>query len=263
MLNMSTFSRWRKVELLDLAEKLKIQDIPHSVRKNELIHKIEDHLNVLNEPLDVEVDYPELKSFYDAIVLKHENEEEAEPAVEADEEEEESVEDTNYSKLDFSEEEDDDSTFKFGFENYVSDIVVRVKQWNESLQDSLSTIQSIDKIFYLIEFYFIIRPLIEHQDAALSVSTLVTWVTGSLLVPGLVAYYINFIRYDLTSIEFDPMVFHLAKFLVSLAILNVKLNTSGDRWDYVRLGLTSWVLYLGQLPLIFALVGALLTLYIF
>lgn len=258
---MSTFSRWRKVELLDLAEKLKLPNVAHNVRKNDLIHTIEDHLNVLNEPLDVEVDYPELKSFYDSIVLKHEEE----PEVTAEEEDEESVEEDNknYNKLDFSEEDDDDSTFKFGFENYLSDIVVKVKEFNESLQDSLSTIQSIDKIFYLIEFYFIMRPLIEHQDAALSLSTLITWISFSFLLPAIIAYYINFIRYDLTTIEFDPMVFHLAKFLISLAILNLKLSTTGDRWDYARLGLTSWVHYLGQVPLIFALVGALLTLYIF
>lgn len=262
---MSTFSRWRKVELLDLAEKLKLPNVAHNVRKNELIHEIEDHLNVLNEPLDVEVDYPELKSFYESVVLKHEDEDEEQAAaVKAEEEEEEeSVDDTNYNKLDFSEEEDDDSTFKFGFENHLADIVVRVKELNESLQDSLSTIQSIDAIFFLIEFYFVMRPLIAHQDAALSLSTLVTWVLGSLALPCLIAYYINFIRYDLTTIECDPMVFHVSKFLISLAILNVQVNTGGDRWDYVRLGLASWTQYLGQLPLIFALVGALLTLYIF
>lgn len=280
-LQMSSFSRWKKVELLDLAEKLRLPKITSSARKSDLIALIEDHLNVLNEPLDVEVDYPELKSFYDAIVVKHEQDddsddqgsisatvsEESLPENVLDDVQEdtpEAVNDTdNFNTLNFSD-NDDDSTFKFGFENYLSDIVVQFKRFNESVQDSLSTIQSINAIFYLIEFYFIVRPLVERQDPTLSITTLLTWISFSFLLPALIGFYVNFIRYDLPTVQIDPMVFHLAKFLISLSILNLQLTASGGQWlVFLKLGLTSWVHHLGQLPLVFGFVGALLTLYIF
>ncbi|QLQ82565.1 hypothetical protein HG537_0H03280 [Torulaspora globosa] len=256
---MSSFNRWKKVELLDLADKLKL-NVANSIRKNELIAIIEDHLNVLSEPLDVEVDYPELKSFYDAIVVKHETDE-------ATASEEEPVEETvldGFSKVDFSEQSDEDSTFKFAFEEYLSDVAARVRSANESLQDSLSTIQAVDALFYAIEFYHVVRPLVARQDARLSSSALVTWVLFSIGIPLVAGYYVNFIRYDLPDVQVDPMVFHLAKFLVGLGILNVELDSSGSEWQvFFKLGLTAWVNHLGQLPLIFGLVGALLTVYIF
>ncbi|QLL34495.1 hypothetical protein HG536_0G03570 [Torulaspora globosa] len=263
---MSSFSRWKKVELLDLAEKLRLPNVGNNVRKSDLIAMIEEHLNVLNEPLDVEVDYPELKSFYDAIVVKHETEEAEAEEVEGEEAEDQLPERVldGFNKLDFSEESDEDSTFKFAFEDYLSDVAVQVQKLNESLQDSLSTIQSVDALFYLVEFYFVVRPLVARQDAWLSSSTLVTWAVFSAGVPALVGYYVNFIRYELPEVQVDPMVFHLAKFLVGLGILNVELDASGSGWQlFFKLGLTSWVHYLGQLPLVFGLVGALLTIYIF
>lgn len=269
----STFSRWRKVELLDLAEKLKISNIPNHVRKNDLIDTIESHLNILNEPLDIEVDYPELKAFYDSIVTKHEGEQDGEE--DQDQEQDQSTfldtSKSNFNTLNFhqsstEEDEKEKHGFKFDFQNYLSDIISQVKTVNESIQDSLSTIHSIDIILFLIEFYYIVKPLVERQDKYLSMSTLSFWVTCSYLLPLFIGYYINFIRYDL-AIEVDPMIFHLSKCLISLMILNYTLPeqclTDYPWLEFVQAGLKSWKQSLGQLPLIFAISGTVLTLYIF
>lgn len=268
----STFSRWRKVELLDLAEKLKISNIPNHVRKNDLIDTIESHLNILNEPLDIEVDYPELKSFYDSVVTKHEEEEEEGEDDQEQEQEQSTFLDTsksNFNTLNFSEksaEDEKEDSFKFNFQNYLSDIISQVKNVNESIQDSLSTIHSIDIILFLIEFYYILKPLIVLQEKSLSISTLSVWITCSYLLPILIGYYINFIRYDL-AIEIDPMIFHVSKCLISLAILNYTIPeeclTDYPWLEFVQVGMKSWKQSLGQLPLIFAISGTVLTLYIF
>lgn len=268
---MSPLSRWKKVELLDLAEKLRLDRVANSVRKSELVAMIEEHLGVLSEPLDVEVDYPELKSFYDAVAEAVEQPvadlvESAGPLRSPSATATEESEPDGFSKLDFSEDRDghDYTPFKFAFHEYLSDVVDRVQRFNESVQDSLSTIQSVDSIFAVIEFYYVMRPLVARQDGSLSAATLVTWIAGTVALPALVGYYINFIRYDLPPVQVDPMVFHVTKFLISLAILNVELSSAGNGWVvFVHLGVASWRQYLGQLPLVFALVGALLTVYIF
>lgn len=268
---MSSFSRWKKVELLDLAEKLRLANVGNSVRKSELIAMIEEHLNVLGEPLDVEVDYPELRSFYDAVVKRETPEEEApeEPMEPLGEPAGETVgeeivdEPAGFNRLDFSD-SDEDSTFKFAFEDYLADVARRVRRANESVQDSLSTMRAVNALFYAVEFYHVVRPLVARQDARLSASALVTWALFSVGVPMVAGYYVNFIRYELPDVEVDPMVFHLTKFLVGLGILNTELDASGGEWQvFLKLGLAAWVNHLGQLPLVFGLVGALLTVYIF
>lgn len=49
---MSTFARWRKAELFDLMNKLKITDVSNSTKKSDMIVLIEHYLENLSAPLD-------------------------------------------------------------------------------------------------------------------------------------------------------------------------------------------------------------------
>ncbi|QLG71345.1 hypothetical protein HG535_0B03850 [Zygotorulaspora mrakii] len=303
----STFSRWRKVELLDLADKLHISGIPGSIRKNDLISVIESHLTRLGEPLDVDVEYPELKSFYDSVVKSAEESSDVETESQIDDLENdvqldiEAVLDSesadNFNDLNLTQEsetqtesdaegnetETEGEPFRFNFQNYLSDIKDNVMSANDAAQEFLSTTKTIETLFGSIELYYITKPLIESQNRGLSFSTLVTWLSFSYFLPVIFGYYINFCRYDFT-IKVDPMIYYLTKGLLSLTISNLNVDSFAQSYattvlnfnlisglslnldlkfvNYIQLGLQSWQNSLGQLPLIFSIVGIILTLYI-
>lgn len=58
-----SLDRWKKIELLDLAEKLGLEP-SNSSTKAVLVQAITEHLESLNSPLDLE-DYPELFTYYE------------------------------------------------------------------------------------------------------------------------------------------------------------------------------------------------------
>lgn len=57
-----SFSRWRKIDLLDLADRLNIY-IATSAKKDDVIGIVENYLNSLDAPLDT-LEYPELSEYY-------------------------------------------------------------------------------------------------------------------------------------------------------------------------------------------------------
>ena len=69
MSSKSTFSRWKKADLIDLANKLEIDGFPNYAKKSDMIENLESHLNHLEKPVDFKDDYPELKSFYESMTV--------------------------------------------------------------------------------------------------------------------------------------------------------------------------------------------------
>lgn len=65
----STFSRWKKADLIDLANKLEIDGFPNYAKKSDMIDYLESHLNHLEKPVDFKDDYPELRSFYESMTV--------------------------------------------------------------------------------------------------------------------------------------------------------------------------------------------------
>ncbi|EDO17622.1 hypothetical protein Kpol_1061p48 [Vanderwaltozyma polyspora DSM 70294] len=314
----SVFQKWKKTDLLDLIEKLKINDISYQSKKTTLIQIIENYLNSLDVPLLDIVEYPELQSFYcsddyipkstkrtnnhvDDLLVKaeesvledtmsstileqkpyeiqesqekmeyidKEEEEKSETPEELEQENLDSNKKRNYSNLDFSESTSTQSSFKFKFENYLNDIVINVRRINEDIQDCLSTIYSVAIILYLIEFFHIIKYLFAiysvETDKIDIFTNIILWLWFSFLLPSLISYYVNFIRYDLPTMEMDPMIFSITKTLIAYTLNNCNYYShNGFLMTPLQVGLEVWRNSLGHLPMMFGIVGCLLTLYIF
>lgn len=279
---------WKKVKkhtLIDVATKLEISGVNFGTRKDKLVDIILDRINELGDEID-EQDFPELQIYFnsrsstrDEKDIKQESEDDeiererlgyyenmkvdsnAGQDAESDELNEESHNSgsVGYNKLRFDNDGNksaNDTTFEFKFDSYMRDIISNVKRINENVQDYLSTIYTIETIFYAIELYSVLTTYNEtpfHQISELAYSSAI-WLTFSAIIPSIVAYYINFIRYDLTYVQVDPMIFHITKLL--LALFFMMSEQSGI------IGAT-WNANLGLLPLIFSMVGILVTLYIF
>lgn len=323
----STFSRWKKADLIDLANKLEIDGFPNYAKKSDMIDYLESHLNHLEKPVDFKDDYPELKSFYESMTVEQSkdernesgsgssetatNDSDLEKAYIKDEDDEKpqsgdearaakplssrnaiSNAKTNFNLLDFSDNDSSTSAltkFKFNFQEYLSDIRYQAQKLNENVQDYLSTISSVDTIFSLLEFSFLLRNILaagqptsssslaSSLEAAVAAHNkyqctldfclpILTWLLFFRGIPSLVSYYINFIRYDL-NIELDPMTFNLTKFLVSLAIFKTCNNKNIDFHSF-RCVNQLWTQLctvnqsLGMVPLVFSIVSCLLTLYV-
>ncbi|EJS44071.1 gtt3p [Saccharomyces arboricola H-6] len=330
MSSKSTFSRWKKAELIDLANKLEINGFPNYAKKSDMIEFLEAHLNHLEEPVDFKDDYPELKSFYESMVVDQSKDEgderddgpggesrtgSSDTATNDSDLEKAYIKDddetsvhrrgsnsdgganakTNFNLLDFSSDDHGSSAsaltkFKFDFQDYVSDIKYHTQKLNENVQDYLSTISSVDTIFSIVEFSFLLRNTLaagkkpatssslassletaiaahtKHQDILDFCLPVVTWLLFFRGIPTLVSYYINFIRYDL-DIELDPMTFNLSKFLISLAIFKTCNNINMDFHSFqcvnqLWAGLCAVNHSLGMVPLVFSMVSCLLTLYV-
>lgn len=175
---MSTFARWRKAELFDLMNKLKITDVSNSTKKSDMIVLIEHYLENLSAPLDYMHDFPELQTYYeDKQQLKIESdiedeldkisstsedmeygedidmkEETSETSSDSSAEETETVvEKKDYNNLDFSEEPTKLQDFKFNFDQILDDIIDRAYIINENVKDYLSSISAVESIFTIIE----------------------------------------------------------------------------------------------------------------
>ncbi|CCC71218.1 hypothetical protein NCAS_0G03310 [Naumovozyma castellii] len=321
----SVFSRWKKWELHDLAEKLKIDDLPQASKKQVLVDAVLDYLVNLGKPLDYEHEFPELRTFYESSFWSSvKNESASSQEVSASDEQPSGSEDeklpdepktessTNFNTLNFKEIDEEEAKlgknfmnkchqFKFNFQEYVSDVINGTKRFNENVQDFLSTLATVDAMFYSVELFFLIKQLIAQDDGCGILINYLTpisiWVLVNILLPVFVSYYINFIRYDY-AIEVDPMIFHLTKGLIALTVLNyfgqedgvgrstyksIKAaltdddddeddegsvlkhiigNISHNNCDILASNLVVINKSLGQLPLIFAVVGSFLTLYV-
>lgn len=341
---MSTFSKWRKAELFDLMNKLKITDVSHSARKSDMITLVEHYLDNLEAPLDYIHDFPELQSFYeDRAQLKiesdvdedldtglnstteefedelqeqlekqlkeqlHEEEQQLNEEPEEEEQyEEEQYEDDDkqhYNKLDFSK-INNISDFKFELEKKWDDIVDRTVVLNENVKDYLSSISSVETIFTIVELVLLVHHLCDSYrpvDSYISPENIVggnmhrfhmikrqtvhflneiglpvaTWFLLLRLLPCLISYYINFIRYDLL-LQMDPMVYHLSKFIIEFVIMN-KYSKGNSIEGFLNSFTFSPLAHLhvdpcndlkafyeatGYLPLVFSSVCVILTLYI-
>lgn len=279
----------KKFELVQLAEKLDLK-FPVKLKKSALIDIIETHLRGLKSPLDP-VEYPELEEYYNESTEDEKYEET----------EEESDGDSLsvlgnckwFSKLRFDTIRPCNAKFSFKFHEFVSDVQNNIVETNETIQDTLSTIPAIGTIFLFLELYFyIVKPFFHFnlKDRPYYVSTTLSrsqfaflvmfWFNLSFAIPALIGYYINFIRYDLPSVEIDPLVFHVAKSLISIAICNYWKHNFVQEATYAAketLGTAKlseiighelafaqlqWRLNLQQWPLVFGITGVFICLYV-
>ncbi|SMN22176.1 similar to Saccharomyces cerevisiae YEL017W GTT3 Protein of unknown function with a possible role in glutathione metabolism [Maudiozyma saulgeensis] len=275
-----SFGRWKKIDLLDLCEKLKIDDIPTSANKNTVLEILEDHLSTLTEPLDTEIEFPELKDYFDSLEPSVFEERVAQFAAEGNSDEK------NYNTLNFK---DNDASgegnmipFKFNLQERFCDIVESTKILNENVQDFFSSLITITIIFQIIEALLLIQDFFQNNrktDYNL-ILLLLVWGATYVGLPMLFAYYFNFIRYDLL-IEIDPMMMNITKGLLFLLLQHSHINTTSTNhiidsfssdvssakhskicecFLMKYLGIMSSIL--GNVPFIFALVGSLITLYV-
>ncbi|CAI4060865.1 hypothetical protein SUVZ_05G0550 [Saccharomyces uvarum] len=206
MSSTSTFARWKKADLIDLANKLEIDGFPNYAKKSDMIEFLETHLNRLESPVDFKDDYPELKSFYESIIVDQSNDEgdvsgslsgssdtaandsDLEKAYIKDDDGSQSADEAsakpdadasakaNFNLLDFSADRDSSvsalTKFKFDFQDYLSDIKCHAQKLNENVQDCLSTISSVDAIFSLVECSLLVRDLLAAGRPTLSSSSL-------------------------------------------------------------------------------------------
>ncbi|CAI4059752.1 hypothetical protein N7582_001446 [Saccharomyces uvarum] len=207
MSSTSTFTRWKKADLIDLANKLEIDGFPNYAKKSDMIEFLEAHLNRLESPVDFKDDYPELRSFYESIIVDQSNDEggvsgslsgssdtaandsDLEKAyIKDDDDGSQSADEAsakqpgadasakaNFNLLDFSADRDSSvsalTKFKFDFQDYVSDIKCHAQKLNENVQDCLSTISSVDAIFSLVECSLLVRDLLAAGRPTVSSSS--------------------------------------------------------------------------------------------
>ena len=284
-----SFKRWKKTELLDLCNKMHWEDVPTGEKKAAIIEFVEDHLYALPGPLDTEVEFPELKSFFESTDF---TEVSASPAASgadhtmhdaaSEESEEDPAAESNYNKLNFSEEPTGEP-FLFNLQERFTDIVENTKVLNENVQDFFSSLITITVIFQIVEFLLIVLDYFQRspRDRDYNVALMVlVWLGSYVGLPILFGYYFNFIRYDLL-IEIDPMMLNVAKGLLFLLLAHCKasghLGATGHIMDNLTASASGTHLcdcflvhylgtmteILGNIPLIFAVAGALITLYVF
>ncbi|GMM56853.1 Gtt3 protein [Maudiozyma humilis] len=280
-----SFKHWKKVELVDLCNKMHLEDVPIKEKKAVLIEFLEDHLYALPGPLDTEVDFPELRSFFDHTQYSENvaNHTLHDAASDEDSENASAASTTNYNKLNFSEEKAADEPFLFNLQERFTDIVDCTKQLNENVQDFFSSLITITVLFQTVEFLLIVQDYFQRDPRARGYNIagmVAVWLGAYVGLPVLFGYYFNFIRYDLL-IEIDPMMLNVAKGLLFLLLAHCKSSGYLGATSHIMDNLTSVgngtylcdccvIRYLGMLtdilgniPFVFAVAGALITLYVF
>ncbi|CAH03083.1 Gtt3p [Kluyveromyces lactis] len=302
---MSTvLEKFKKVELIDLADKLGLS-VSTSNTKPTLVLKILDHLESLDEPVDLN-EYPELQLYYEALAEDNDEEDSEEEESSLDDEEEEDEQDIKemfdrsdlptkspaclwFSNLRFVNKVTN-SPYYFRFHEFVDDVQWTTQEWNETVQDYLSTLHTVKQLVLAVELFVFVKSLIQfnwyrfpspdfvtfypsQRDFILSVSF---WFIFSRMIPSIVSYYFNFVRHELFAIEFDPLVYHLTKVLISLQFLynspsvkkEIELLLSSD-YSICQLlshgynvGLFCWKFQLGHLPLIANSAAVIIALYV-
>lgn len=305
-----SFKTWKKIELLDLADKLDLRASQAST-KAVIAEAIDKHLQQLDEPLDID-EFPELATYYEEARIKQESEDSDAESSSSDASSESGVSNSSddgedqfklndalptgtpfqnwFSQLDFSRVTPARGSFAFRFNEFLQDVQSRTFEANENVQDALSTIPAVDAVFLAIEAYVYVASnqleLVAQPPFVLLssgwqelVALLAFWSVWSLAAPALIAYYINFIRYDLPDVSVDPMVFHIAKALLALllaqwqpsfadeatyAVKDVSGNAStlDAAAHWFRFALAEWKLQLGLLPFILGCAGSALCLYV-
>ncbi|AET37589.1 Gtt3p Ecym_1356 [Eremothecium cymbalariae DBVPG len=298
----------KKFELVLLAEKLKLK-FSAKLNKPALVELIEKHLKGLKKPLNY-LEYPELGEYYEGTEKESQKKDSSSSSSSSSSPSSSSSSSLSkdggkkedggglfptqwFSKLHFANIRPGNSQFSFKFHEFLSDVQGNVAEANEAIQDMLSTIPAIDAIFFAVEVYFyIIKPFFffdlkdrpHYFSTTLSrsqfASLVLFWVTVSFALPALIGYYINFIRYDLPSVEIDPLIFHVAKSLIAIVIgyhwkpsfINEATYVVKDTFGAAKFseifkhGLSfahlQWVINLQQWPLIFGVTGVILCLYV-
>ena len=282
------FNRWLKFDLIELADKLQLDNIPSSAKKSEIIEGIEEDLYARNEPLDTVIDFPELKDYFDKLIEEgyYNNTSNNNPVVapivketKITDDDDDSNDDKNYNKLNFKD-DDNSNTFKFNLQEKFCDIIESTKQINENVQDFFSSLITITIIFQIIEAILLIQDFFQNkrnQDYNL-ILLLTVWGSTYVGLPILFAYYFNFIRYDL-MIEIDPMILNITKGLIFLLLQHSHLKTLDTNHVMDQFNSNSTTIHkfcdcflmkylnllnsiLGNVPFIFSIVGALITLYV-
>ncbi|AMD20622.1 HDL122Wp [Eremothecium sinecaudum] len=293
----------KKFELVQLADKLKLK-YPAKLNKPALVTLIDLHLKGMKKPLDL-IAFPELGEYYES-TGDDDEEDDSDDDEETDKSEglrttdEESSNTSDgssngdwFSTLRFDGIKSPSPLFHFNFHEFLSDIQGNIADVNQNIQDTLSTIPAVDGIFFALELYFyIVRPFFHFdiKDSPYYVSTTLSrsqfvslilfWGAASFALPALIGYYINFIRYDLPSVEIDPLIFHVAKTLIAILIgyywkpnfMREATYVVKDTFGTAKLseifkhGLAfsqlQWTLNLQQWPLIFGVTGIILCLYV-
>ncbi|CCD24448.1 Gtt3p NDAI_0D01340 [Naumovozyma dairenensis CBS 421] len=226
--------------------------------------------------------------------------------IETDTDTENENESKNFNNLNFKTIDQESSfakRFKFNFHECINDIVDKTSRLNRYTQDSLSTVASVDFIFHSIEFIVLFNYIFKEEnnencDSVFDfIVPILIWLTFNILMPIFVSYYVNFVRYEY-YLEIDPMVFHLAKGLIAIALFTTFKNGNNNKYETIKndvekidlddlkhaLGsnksyssinnaLTQYCQVLsanlitinqalGIIPLVFAITGSLLTLYV-
>lgn len=267
-----SFARWKKAELLDLCNKLKLEEVPTSTRKNDLIDLVEEHLYALPQPLETEIEFPELKAFFDSFTAIN--------GEEAKFDDQTSVRDEsgkqNYNLLNFKE-ITSKVPFKFDLQDRFTDIIESTKKLNENVQDFFSSLITISIIFQIIEFVMLIQDFFQYNRDYNIIALISVWIVTNISLPLLFSYYFNFIRYDLL-IEIDPMMLNISKGLIFLLLAHSHLDnyqtthiidnftTTAPKYQICGQSVMKYLAImssiLGNVPFIFAVVGALITLYV-
>lgn len=161
-----------------------------------------------------------------------------------------------------------------------------VRHLNRNIQDFMSSLATISVIFCLIEFLIIVQHWFQFGSDYRLVHLLLAWLVVYILTPLLASYYINFVRWDL-GIEIDPMIFFIVKGLLSYAFIvlhptqfaNARdfftqafapnsnvferlIEEATSKQDIVLDHMHSVAGIIGQTPLVFSIVGVVLTLYV-
>ncbi|KAG0676451.1 Glutathione transferase 3 [Kluyveromyces marxianus] len=314
---MSTvLERFKKAELIDLADKLGLS-VSSSNTKPKLVLKILDHLESLPEPVDL-MEFPELELYYEALAQISTTSSGTSSSGSSDDEEEDGEGDDDDEDDDEEEEEEIEIDFKsdlpnkspaclwfsnlkfvnkvtnnpyyFRFHEFIDDVQYTTQEWNERVQDYLSTLQTVKQLVLAVELFFFVKPLVQfdftrfpspefvsfypsQRDFLFSISF---WFLFAHLLPSVISYYFNFVRHELFSIEFDPLVYHLSKALISLQFLynspavkkEIELLLT-DNYSITQLlthgynvGLFYWKFQLGHLPLIANAAAVVVALYV-
>ncbi|CDO92015.1 unnamed protein product [Kluyveromyces dobzhanskii CBS 2104] len=304
---MSTvLERFKKVELIDLADKLGLS-VSTSNTKPTLVLKILDHLESLDGPVDVH-EFPELQLYYEALAEVDDDNVASDSSLDDEEVEDEldikndladskskaDLPSTSPAALWFSNlkfvNKATNSPYYFRFHEFIEDVQWTTQEWNESLQDYLSTLHTVKQLVLAVEFFFFAKSLVQFDwyrfpspdfvsfypsqlDFILSISF---WFAFAHVIPSIVSYYFNFVRHELFAIEFDPLVYHLTKALISLQFLynspSIKkelelLLTSNYSFSQLvshgyNVGLFTWKFQLGHLPLIANVAAVVVALYV-
>lgn len=210
-----SFKTWKKIELLDLADKLDLHASQAST-KAVIANAIDKHLRQLDGPLDLN-EFPELATYYEdaeRVALEAEaahsdasetsavsdgtTSEGTSDGTSDDTSEGTSSEDESepghkmprgtpfqnwFSQLDFSRVTPARGSFAFKFNEFLQDVQSRTIEANENVQDALSTIPAVDVVFLAIEAYvYVISKHLEFSAASPFVAIGSSWREVSALL---------------------------------------------------------------------------------